>query len=213
MYIIYHDGICLSKEMSERYNWHESHTGHNRWNWIVWIALSGSFKRLPEIWCENMVVENPPKVLIIGAGIIGSYQDKVLSALLQILTFQLEVDLVWLATKLEFGISLLWPVLQECPQRWSCRGSARECWWPSSLMRSAPAPPGTAPPACSASSSWETRLLTNRFRHIYIRHVSSLDKRTLWDTPLVCRGKQVGKIINSNHVSSHEVCRYFEIWT
>ena len=40
-----------------------------------------------------MVVENPPKVLIIRAGIIGSYQDKVLSALLQILTFLLGFDL------------------------------------------------------------------------------------------------------------------------
>ena len=70
------------------------------------ISLSASFKRLPEIWCENMVVENPPKVLIIRAGIIGSYQDKVLSALLQILTFLLGFDLFWLRQYLDFDFGL-----------------------------------------------------------------------------------------------------------
>ena len=40
-----------------------------------------------------MVAVNSPKVLVIGAGIIGTYQVKVLPALLQILTFQLGFDL------------------------------------------------------------------------------------------------------------------------
>ena len=57
------------------------------------VSVCASFKILLEIECENMVAVNSPKVLVIGAGIIGTYQVKVLSALLQILTFQLGFDL------------------------------------------------------------------------------------------------------------------------